>query len=235
MKLITVVFTSIGSFIALFLLTKLIGNKQMSQLNMFDYINGITIGSIAAEMATALEGDMLYPLIAMALYTAASLLINFLATKSIRLRRFLNGSSLVLYQGGELYRENLKKARLDLNEFLTQCRISGYFDLQDLEMAILEHNGHISFLPTSEARPATPEDLNRHPQKAAPMYNLVLDGKVLEGNLKAIGKDIEWLGSELKSKGYPELRKVFLACCDEAGTMEVYERTREKPDRDPFQ
>lgn len=88
MDLLNIALTSIGSIIVLFLLTKLIGNRQMSELNMFDYINGITIGSIAAEMATSLEGDFLKPLLAMIIYGVVTVLISILANKNIKLRRF---------------------------------------------------------------------------------------------------------------------------------------------------
>ena len=96
MDLLNVALTSIASIIVLFLLTKLIGNRQMSELNMFDYINGITIGSIAAEMATSLEADFLKPLLAMVIYGVVTVLISIIANKSIKLRRFLNGKTLVL-------------------------------------------------------------------------------------------------------------------------------------------
>ena len=97
MDLLNIALTSIGSIIVLFLLTKLIGNRQMSELNMFDYINGITIGSIAAEMATSLEDDFLKPLLAMIIYGVVTVLISILANKNIKLRRFFNGKTLILY------------------------------------------------------------------------------------------------------------------------------------------
>lgn len=133
----------------LFSLTKLLGNKQMSQLSMFDYINGITIGSIAAEMATSLEDDFLKPMIGMAVYTVAALLISLIASHSVKLRKFLIGRPLILYDDGKLYRDCLKKAKLDLNEFLTECRNNGYFNLSEIQTAIMETNGKISILPAA--------------------------------------------------------------------------------------
>lgn len=151
MELLHVFLTSVGSVAYLFILTKLLGNKQMSQLSMFDYINGITIGSIAAEMATALEDDFLLPMIGMAVYTAAALLISLVASHSIKLRKFLIGRPLILYDNGKLYRECMKKAKLDLNEFLTECRNNGYFNLSEIQTAILETNGKISILPAASS------------------------------------------------------------------------------------
>lgn len=122
MDLLKIVALSFGSLIFLFILTKLMGNKEMSQLSMFDYIIGITIGSIAAEMSTALGNDFMQPVVAMAVYAAVSIVISIFSYKSLKFRRIISGNSLILLDNGELYRDNLKKAKLDLNEFLMQCR-----------------------------------------------------------------------------------------------------------------
>ena len=140
MDLLKIVFLSLGSIIVLFILTKLMGNREMSQLSMFDYIIGITIGSIAAEMSTALENDFMQPVVAMAVYAIVSIIISILSYKSIKIRRIISGNSLILFDNNELYRNNLKKAKLDLNEFLMQCRTAGYFSLSDIQTAILEPN-----------------------------------------------------------------------------------------------
>ena len=132
--------TALGSLAALFLLTKLSGNKQVSQMNLFDYVMGITIGSIAAEMASELESP-LRPLWAMVVYGLTAWGIALLTNRSIRVRRFITGKPLILMDSGVIYRKNLRRARMDLNEFLMYCRVSGYFDLNQIQTAILEHNG----------------------------------------------------------------------------------------------
>ena len=174
---------SIGSIIAIFILTKLMGYRQMSQMSMFDYINGITIGSIAAEMSTSLESNFVQPLTAMIVYALSAILLSWIGSKFIKARRVIEGTPLVLMNHGEIYRENLKKAKMDVTEFLVQCRVSGYFDVSKLETAILEGNGKISFLPKVTDRPATPEDLNLSPQQDHMVANVILDGKIMEQNL----------------------------------------------------
>ncbi len=222
MELLHVFLTSVGSVVFLFILTKLLGNKQMSQLSMFDYINGITIGSIAAEMATALEDDFLLPMIGMAVYTAAALLISLVASHSIKLRKFLIGRPLILYDNGKLYRECMKKAKLDLNEFLTECRNNGYFNLSEIQTAILETNGKISILPAASSRPVTPADMNLSPAQEKLPVNLIIDGSVLADNLKAIGKNEKWLQNQLHAQGYHDFREIFLATCDDQDNVSLY-------------
>ena len=234
MDLLNVALTSIASIIVLFLLTKLIGNRQMSELNMFDYINGITIGSIAAEIATSLEADFLKPLLAMVIYGVVTVLISIIANKSIKLRRFLNGKTLVLYKNNKLFYKNFKKSRIDMNEFLSQLRINGYFNLSDVEAAFLEENGKISVLPKSEARPVIPKDIALFPDKDEPLVTLIIDGRVLDGNLKFSGKDILWLKKQLKEQGIHNISDVFLAVCDSNDKLKSYRKFKDKPDRDMF-
>ncbi len=152
MDLLKIVFLSLGSIIVLFILTKLMGNREMSQLSMFDYVVSITIGSIAAEMSTSLENNFLEPVIAMVVYGIVATAISYFTCKSIKIRRIVSGRGKILYDNGKLYRKNLIKSKLDLNEFLMQCRINGYFNLADIQTAILETNGRISFLPVSREK-----------------------------------------------------------------------------------
>ena len=222
MDLLKIVWLSLGSLLALFILTKLMGNKEMSQLSMFDYIIGITIGSIAAEMSTALENDFLQPLLAMIIYALASVVISFVSYKSLKVNRFLTGPSLILLDNGEIYRNNLKKAKLDITEFLMQCRTSGYFNLSDIQTAILEPNGKISFLPKAEKRPATPSDMNICVPIDRVVVNVVLDGIVLKENLYHTGNDELWLQKQLVSQNIQNVADIFLATCDCNNNLSVY-------------
>lgn len=209
-----VICLSIGSIIVLFILTKLMGYRQMSELSMFDYVNGITIGSIAAEMATSLEDNFMQPLTAMIVYALASILLSSLCDKSIRFRRFVDGKPIVLYDNDKLYKKNLKRARIDINEFLAQCRVSGYFDLSKIQTALLESNGKISFLPKSTERPINPADLNLTLPLESLCANLIIDGKVMDKNLKHSGKDLKWLENQIKGQGFDRIEDVILATCD---------------------
>lgn len=180
--------TALGSLAALFLLTKLSGNKQVSQMNLFDYVMGITIGSIAAEMASELESP-LRPLWAMVVYGLTAWGIALLTNKSVRVRRFITGKPLILMDSGVIYRKNLRRARMDLNEFLMYCRVSGYFDLNQIQTAILEHNGTVTFLPAAMQRPVTPADLSMQPRQELLQTPVVQDGRVLPENLRKAGRD----------------------------------------------
>ena len=200
------------------------GNREMAQLSMFDYIISITIGSIAAEMSTALDDNFTEPLIAMLVYAVGSIAISILGNHSIKARRIISGTTLILYDNSKIYFKNLKKAKMDMNEFLMQCRTNGYFNLADLQTAILEANGKISFIPNSLKRPATPEDLNLNPKQEFLVTNVIIDGKVLEENLKNTGNNLKWLQSNLQKQNAGKLEDILLATCDKDNNLSVYKK-----------
>ena len=198
------------------------GNREMSQLSMFDYIISITIGSIAAEMATALENDFIQPLVAMVVYAIGAIIVSLIVLHSVKARRFFSGTTRILYDNGKLYSKNLKKAKLDLNEFLMECRTKGYFNLADLQTALLEPNGKISFIPNALKRPATPEDLNLDPKQEFLVTNVIIDGKVLEENLKNTGNNLKWLHDCLEEQKAGRIEDILLATCDKENHLSVY-------------
>lgn len=232
LDILNIICLSIGSLIALFLLTKLIGYRQMSEMSMFDYITGITIGSMAAEMATSLEKNFLHPLIAMTAFSLITVILSLLNTKSIRARRILSGKPLILLNHDELYLDNLKKAKIDITEFLVQCRINGYFDISKIETAILEENGKVSYLPKSKSRPITPDDLNLNPSQDFMVANIIIDGKILPKNLHHTGKDKIWLHHQLKGQGVTKIEDVLLATCDRNNRLTVFLKNKDIKTKD---
>lgn len=233
MDLLNIVWTSVSSLAVLFLLTKLMGYREVSEMSMFDYINGITIGSIAAEMATDLE-KFEEPLTAMVVYTVIVILISKVSEKSIKARRFIEGTPLVLLNNGQIYFKNLKKARLDVNEFLSQCRTNGYFDISQIQTIILENNGKLSILPKSELRPATPQDMGLKVETDSMVANLVVDGHILPKNLKHTGKNEKWLMHQLSSQGIKDISEVLLATCDIHNKVTIFKKLNENPTKDIF-
>ena len=232
METIYIIALSLGSLLTIFILTKLMGYRQMSQMSMFDYINGITIGSIAAEMATSLEDDFTRPLTAMIVYGVSTFLISVLSNKFVKVRRIIEGKPLILLNNGELYRKNLRKAKIDVSEFLEQCREQGYFDVSKLETAILEGNGRISFLPKATDRPVTPSDLKLAVPQDFMVANVILDGRIMSENLKNTGNDEKWLISQIKGQGAKRVEDVLLATCDATNKVTVFMKENKKKDPD---
>ena len=193
----------------------------MAQLDFFDYITGITIGSIAAELATELEAPW-KPLIAMIIYGLVALGLTILAHKFPKTRKYVNGTPTIIMDNGKLYRENMKKAKLELSEFMVLCRQEGYFNLNDVETAIFEYNGRLTVLPKSEKRPLTPEDVNMTPEKAEICTEIIMDGRILHENLKRLGLDLIWLDKQLKKQKYDNAKEIYLGICDKSNNLTLF-------------
>ena len=221
MEIIKVILTSVLSAASLFVIAKIMGHKQMSQLDFFDYITGITIGSIAAELATELE-EPWKPLIAMVVYGVITVALTLITSKIPKMRKFINGTPTIIMNGGKIYRQNMKKAKMDLSEFMVMCRQEGYFNLNDISTAVFEYNGRLTILPKATKRPVTPNDMNIIPPPEAINTEVIMDGRILEDNLKRLGLDTNWLNKELKCQGYKNAKEIFLGICDSNNELTLF-------------
>ena len=223
-EVMDVILRALLSLIALFLVTKLLGKKQVSQLSLFDYVIGISIGNFAAEMTTDLELPYIHGIVAVLVFGLVAYLVSYFSMKSIILRRFFIGTPTVLIKNGKILVNSLKKCKFDINDLLEECRVDGYFDISQIEYALLEANGQLSILPKGESLNVTVKDMNLKPQKQSLCANVIIDGKIMKNNLKFINKDEKWLKKELKIKGYKDLNNILLATVDNDEKLIIYER-----------
>lgn len=205
---------AVFSLITLFLITKMIGKRQVSELSLFDYVISISIGNFAAEMTMNLDSQVLNGFVSVLIFGLIATIVGILTTKSILLRRFLMGTPTIIIQDGKFVVENLKKIKFDMNDFLETARNAGYFDVSQIKYAIMEANGKVSFLPKEEYQQVTVKDMNLKPSKQGLCSNVIIDGKIMINNLKNINKDIKWLNKELKLKGCNNYKNILLATVD---------------------
>ncbi|MGN1124448.1 MAG: DUF421 domain-containing protein [Eubacterium sp.] len=221
MDFIRIVLTSALSLAILFIIAKIMGFRQISEMSFFDYVIGITIGSIAAELATNIESQWWYGIVAMSVYGIVGFLISFSTQKSIKMRRFISGQPIILIDKGKILRENLNKARIEINDLLTSARGNGYFNLSDIDYAIMETTGKISFQPVALKRPLNPKDFNFAPQREGLYYNLVIDGQIMEKDLKNAKISETELKKQVKNHG-AKIEDVILATADENKQLTFY-------------
>lgn len=228
--ILNICFRTIVVLITLFFIGKLIGKKQVSQLNLFDYIVGITIGSIAADISLDLEKDLIAGLFSLGLFGFSAYFISLLTMKSIVARRFFTGVPTVLVENSKIIESGLKKSKIDINDLLAEARVAGYFNLDEINYAIMEINGSISFLPKNMEKPATKKDMKIKDEKDGLTANVVIDGNYMPNNMIALGKDEKWLKHELRVKGYDDYDDILLVTVDSNYKVIVYEKNV-KPDK----
>ena len=224
-EILSLLIFSLSSVAYLFVISKLLGKKQIAQLEFVDYVIGISIGSIAAEMSTDLiDTPFYYYLIAMTVFFLFDLSITFFGRKGA-FKNFLKGRPLLIINEGKVDYNILSKSKLDINEVITLCRNQGYFDLQDIAFAIFENNGALSILPKGEKRPIVISDIKENfEQPSLPTY-LVVDGKIVKETLLEIQKTNEWAMKKLKVNSKKELSNIILATYDELNdSVKVYNK-----------
>ncbi len=222
-ELLDVVLRALISLFSLFLITKLLGKKQVSQLSLFDYVIGISIGNFAAEMTINVDSQYLNGIVAVIVFGLIAYLVSILTMKSIHLRRFFMGRPTLLIQDGKLLMEGLKRVKFDINDMLEECRGKGYFDISQIAYAVMEANGKISFLPKEEYRQPTLKDLKIKGEKSSLCANVIIDGNLMQDAINNIGVDEKWVMHELTVQG-KSLNNILLATVDGNKKMLVYEK-----------
>lgn len=216
---------SVFAYLALLLLTRMMGRKVISQMSFFNFIAGITIGTITAEIAMDTKGNSVVPVTAMLVLVALTILIEAMDIKSFKLRRLVNSTPQIVIENGSIVDKNLKKSRLTLDELMMHLREKDIFNVADVEFAVLEIDGQLSVLPKSQKQPLTPADLKISTKYVGLTKDLIIDGKIFDDSLKEIGLGESWLMEQLAKQGIKNASEVFYAGLDTEGSLYVSKRS----------
>lgn len=214
------------SLVTLFFISKLIGKKQVSELSLFDYVISISIGNFAAEISMNLDYQLMNGIISVLIFGGIASLVSYITMKSIILRRFFIGKPTIIIEDGKFIYKNLKRLKIDINEFLETARIAGYFDINQIKYAIMEANGKVSFMLKEEYNTVNIKDMNLKPSKQSLCANVIIDGKIMYKNLENMNKNEKWLKKQLLIKGYNSIDKILLATIDINEKLCVYEKIK---------
>ncbi|SLL05312.1 membrane protein [Mycobacteroides abscessus subsp. abscessus] len=216
----TVVLRALLFVIVLFITTKLLGKKHISQLSLFEYIAGITLGDIAGEVILNSSLSVMHGILGIFVFAIISYLADVISLQSKTLRNVIEGTGTVLVEDGKLLEENLKKEHYTIDDFSTLLRQKDVFSLSEIEYAVLEPKGMLSVLLKKENRPITPKDLNiKVPSEKAPQ-TIIMDGNIVYESLTKAGKTPAWLHMELEKLGVT-LDNVFLGQVDSYGELTI--------------
>ncbi|UFJ39522.1 DUF421 domain-containing protein [Brevibacillus humidisoli] len=213
------------TFLVLLLLTRLLGKKQVGQLTFFNYVAGITIGSIAAEIAARREAPVVGGLISLIWWVVLTFVIGFIGMKSGKARLILDGQPTIVIKKGKILERALAGSRLNMDDLSMMLRVNGVFSIKDVEYAILEPNGKISILKKTEKQTATKQDVQvPTPPLLYLPTEIIVDGKLIKQNLDELNLSQAWLGEELKKAGVTYLEEVFYAELQSDGSLHVDKR-----------
>ena len=220
-EVLTTSYRALISLAVLFLVTKMIGKKQVSELSLFDYVIGISICNFAAEMTINLESQEINGIVAVLIFGIVAYIVSYITMKSIYLRRFFIGVPTIIIDKGKINYKNMKKFKMDINDLLEQARINGYFDLSEIEYGIMEANGIMSFKLKDIYDTPTNKDLNINTKNIGICANIIIDGKYMKNNISNMNKNIEWVENKIKDMGY-NINNILLATLNEKDEINIY-------------
>ncbi|MTI83056.1 MAG: DUF421 domain-containing protein [Firmicutes bacterium] len=213
---------ALGSFIFLFVLTRLMGKEQIAQLTFFDYIVGITIGSIAATLTTTPQDPFLPGLLGLVIWGLLPILIGLITLKWVPIRKIMEGEPVVIIQNGKIDEEVMTKQRLNYDDLLMLLREQKVFNIHDVENALYERDGQLSIQLKSQQQPATPKDLNLSTQYKGLPTTIIEDGIILTNRLKEVSLSKDWLLKKLQREhGIKNANEVSIAQLDTGGNLYV--------------
>ncbi|GMK40955.1 hypothetical protein PCCS19_40110 [Paenibacillus sp. CCS19] len=225
---IEVTLRTLSAVVILFIMTKILGKRQISQLSLFEYITGISIGNIAAYISLDTDNQWYLGLLALSVWVLVSVGMEFATLKSKWVRDIVDGKGTVLVEKGAILEKNMAKERVTLDEFLEKMRSKSIHQLADVEFAVMESNGDITFLLKKEQQPLTAASLGWAVQPEREPQNIVMDGIVIDDALRRAGFDRVWLNKQLAAKGV-KLEQVYLAQVDDAGVVTIQTGERSIP------
>ena len=202
-------------YVLALILSKLIGIKIISQMNFFDFIVGVSVGSMIAKIIINKDHVVFSGIVALVTFALLTILTSYLNLKSYSARRIINAKTLILVENGRIIDKNMKRLRITINELMMKLREKDVFNLEDVQFAIMESNGQLSVLIKANKKPITPYDMELKVRSSSLVNDIIIDEKTVDKNLKIAGIDEKWLQSELKKKNINNFEEVFYAGVDQ--------------------
>jgi uncharacterized membrane protein YcaP (DUF421 family) len=215
------------TFFALLFLARLMGKKEVSHVTFFNFISGIAIGELAAQVVLSKDLTLGKGVFALAGWSALTVLMGYLTMKSVKARTLIDGKPSIIVKDGELVVKELKKVRLDVDTVKSLLRTKSAFSMKDIDYAILEPNGELSVMKKPEAEPVTRHDMQITgiKKKVFPIpTEVITDGKIVNANLKQLHVDEAWLKAQLKEIGITSISDIFYAELQTDGTLYISPR-----------
>jgi len=211
-----------------YILLQITGKKFLAQMTSFDLLIIFVLGTIIAEpiVSHRLDVAAYFAVIIAIVYIAFSILV----LNNNKFKNMLKTTPTVLIRNGDIEEQGLRKVKLTINELLAHLRQKGYMSPSNIVLALMEENGKISIIPMADHRPIRPSDLNMSPSPTFMPIPIIMDGEIINHNLKYIQKDLEWLTNQLKAYNISmdSLDKVTLATLNQKGFLDVDQNFKDR-------
>lgn len=205
---------------------RVMGKRQIGELQPFELVIAIMLSELAAVPMQDTGIPLRNGIIPIFTLMLLEIIISLMSLKFESIRKIVCGSPSILVKNGKVLENEMRKQRFTLTDLFEELRILGYYDISDIEYAILETNGKLSIIPKSKKSPIVKEDLNiKSPETKLPI-SIILDGVLNNRNLKISGYDINWLNKKLKENKIDNIEDVFIAMFDTKGEFFIQRRSK---------
>jgi len=187
MNMLVVFIRSIVIYFFLLLVMRLMGKRQIGELQPFEFAITLVIAELACLPMTETAIPLTYGLIPIFTLFMAHLAITQIGVLSIKFRKLTNGKPVIVIDKGMVDAKNLKNLGMNMNDVLEALRLQGYFSIDEVYYAIVETNGKVSILPKSAVRPMNPADMNLYPKEPELPYTIIVEGKLMSENIRLFG------------------------------------------------
>ena len=218
---INIVWKTALLYLTVVLSIRLMGKRQIGQLQPFEFAIAVMISEIAAFPLTDESKNIMHGIIPIFILVVCQFIVSVISIKSVRAREIICGRPRVVIKNGTLHEKNLRKELYTINDLLEQLRICNVHNISDVEFGILETNGELSMVMKSQKRPLTPADLGIDTEYEGPSLDIIIDGVVHNENLELADLDTNWLIEQLKSKGWSDPKDIFFASLNSKGELYI--------------
>ncbi|PTM57765.1 DUF421 domain-containing protein [Desmospora activa] len=222
MEYLQILLQTVIAFATILVITMILGKQQIAEMTYFEYVNGITFGSIAGTLATDLDHSMGYHWVGLVAFGVLTFTMSYLAMKSRKARKWLEGEPLVVISGGKVMEDNMRKTRFTMGEIMQLLRKKEVFDLSQVQFGILENDGSLSVLMKPDYQPTTPKNIFQPSNVPQLPIELVIDGQIIQDGLQKLGQSEQWLLEQIqKQKSVHSIEEVFYARMETDGKLKV--------------
>lgn len=210
-KVLKIISKTTLTFLTLLILTRILGKKQLSQLTFFNYITGVTIGSLAANTIINTGSNYFNEMINLIWWTLLTILVSLISLKCPKTRALLDGEPTIVIKNGKIIEEALKSTKINLDDLSMLLRNKDVFSIKEVDFAILESDGKLSVLKKQG---------EQHTRLYIPT-EIITDGNLVKRNLKELNLDEKWIYKELKNQGIYSIKEVLYGEIQEDGSLYI--------------
>lgn len=226
--LFTIFLRTAALYLAVLILMRIMGKREVGQLSLFDLVVAIMIAELAAIPLSDPSIPITHGIVPISTLVMMEVLLSYITLKSIKARRVIEGTPSIILERGRILEKEMRRLRYNVDDMIAQMREQGVYNIEEVEYAILETNGKLSIILKSSKRPIIPEDLGLQPAYEGLPLPLISDGTLLAENLARAEKDKGWLENILTAEHGCSISDILYATLDTSGKLIVYPKGENK-------